>query len=78
MEKNEQKYTVIQRLGMLTPEGQRATKQVNLIQWKGMKEPMLDIRKWDAEGNPHRGVSLTEDEVKALCEILKKACPNYF
>lgn len=78
MEKREPKHTIIRRLGILTPEGQKTSKEVNLVKWEGMKEPVLDIRKWDTEGNPLHGISLSAEELETLCKILKETCPNYF
>lgn len=78
MEKNGPKYSIIRRLGVLTPDGQKTSKEVNLVQWEGLKDPTLDIRKWDDEGNPLKGITLTAGELEGLCKILKEVCPNYF
>lgn len=78
MEKEAPKYSITRHLGILTAKKQKTIKEVNLVRWGDAKKPTLDIRRWDEKGNPRKGISLSEDEVKALCEILREAYASYF
>lgn len=71
-------FSIVRHLGILTTEKQKTVKEVNLVRWGNAKKATLDIRKWDEKGNPLRGISLSDDEVKALCEILREAYASYF
>jgi len=59
-------YKLDRRLGVLNP-GSSVTKEVTLGYWDG--ELRLDIRKWE-NGDLLKGISLTEDEVRRLRDIL--------
>lgn len=51
------------------------TKEFNLVQYKDLKNPILDIRKWDNSNNDKKmlkGITLTEDEAKKLKDALNK------
>ncbi len=49
------------------------TKEFNLIQYKDLKNPILDIRKWDNSNNDKsmlKGITLTDDEARKLKDAL--------
>jgi hypothetical protein len=71
---SEFKFEVTESLGVLRKEeGKPFTIEVKKVSWNG-KPTKLDIRNWNTEKNiPLKGISLTDDEVKALIDILKKA-----
>ena len=49
------------------------TKEFNLIQYKDLKNPILDIRKWDNSNNDKsmlQGITLTDDEARKLKDAL--------
>lgn len=51
------------------------TKEFNLIQYKDLKNPILDIRKWDNSNNDKqmlKGITLTDDEARKLKEALNE------
>lgn len=53
------------------------TKEFNLIQYKDLKNPILDIRKWDNSNDDKKmlkGITLTDDEARKL----KDALNNYY
>ena len=66
MKEDNKTYRLDRRLGVLNP-GAAVTKEVTLGYWDG--ELRLDIRKWE-NLDLGKGISLTEDEVRRLREIL--------
>ena len=49
------------------------TKEFNLIQYKDLKNPILDIRKWDNSNDDKKmlkGITLTDDEARKLKDAL--------
>lgn len=51
------------------------TKEFNLIQYKDLKNPILDIRKWDNSNNDKqmlKGITLTDDEARKLKDALNE------
>ena len=53
------------------------TQEFNLIQYKDLKNPILDIRKWDNSNGDKKmlkGITLTDDEARKL----KDALNNYY
>jgi hypothetical protein len=49
------------------------TKEFNLVQYEALVNPILDIRKWDNNGDfkkMGKGITLTEDEARKLRDIL--------
>lgn len=66
MKEDNKAYRLDRRLGVLNP-GASVTKEVTLGYWDG--ELRLDIRKWE-NLDLGKGISLTEDEVRRLREIL--------
>lgn len=53
------------------------TKEFNLIQYKDLKNPILDIRKWDNSNDDKKmlkGITLTDEEARKL----KVALNDYY
>ena len=51
------------------------SKEFNLVQYKDLKNPILDIRKWDNNNddkNMLKGITLTDDEAKKLKDALNE------
>ena len=51
------------------------SKEFNLIQYKDLKNPILDIRKWDNSNNDKqmlKGITLTDDEARRLKDALNE------
>ncbi len=54
-----------------TPAGWK--KELNLVSWNDA-EPKYDIRQWSPDHTAMgKGISLTREEARNLCELLKKA-----
>lgn len=66
---NEFKYSIIQKIGVLSKKDNGYSKQVNLISWNE-HDPKIDIREWSPDGKAIKGITLTQDEGKALFEAL--------
>ena len=68
-------YEIIENIGILSTSPKGWTKELNLISWNG-KAPKYDIRDWSPEHEKMgKGVTLSDDEVSALLELLKKVEP---
>ena len=64
------KFEIAQHIGVLSESSKGWTKELNLISWNG-REPKYDIRDWDPEHEKMgKGVTLTEEELKKLKELL--------
>ena len=51
------------------------SKEFNLVQYKDLKNPILDIRKWDNNNddkNMLKGITLTDDESRKLKDALNE------
>lgn len=51
------------------------TKEFNLVQYKDLKNPILDIRKWDNSNDDKKmlkGITLTDDEARKLKDALNE------
>ena len=65
-------YTIVDELGVLSTSSKGWNKELNLISWNG-REPKYDIRDWSPDHEKMgKGVTLSEEEVKALKELLLK------
>ena len=64
------KYEITKELGVLSENAKGWRKEINLVSWND-REPKYDIRDW-SEGHEKmgKGVTLTSDELKSLCDIL--------
>jgi len=64
------KFEILKNIGVLSESSSGWTKELNLISWNN-REPKYDIRDWDPEHEKMgKGVTLTEDELKKLKELL--------
>lgn len=62
------KYEITKELGVIS-EGPRMSIELNMVSWND-REPKYDIRSWTADHTRMgKGISLTEDEMKALVEL---------
>lgn len=65
-------YEIVQKIGTLSENAKGWTKEINLISWNGAA-PKYDIRDWAPDHEKMgKGVTLTEDELKKLKEILQE------
>ena len=50
------------------------SKEFNLVQYKDLKNPILDIRKWDNSEDKKmlKGITLTDDEARKLKDALNE------
>lgn len=66
----ENKYEIIEELGVLSESAKGWTKELNLISWNG-GAPKYDVRDWAPEHEKMgKGVTLSEEEAKKLAELL--------
>ena len=66
------KYEIIKQIGVLSTSAKGWTKELNLISWND-RAPKYDLRDWAPEHEKMgKGVTLSDDELKALKEILVK------
>ena len=66
------KYEITQSIACLSEEKSGWTKELNLVSWNG-NEPKYDIRTWGPEHkNMGKGITLTNQEIISLYEILSK------
>lgn len=65
------KYEIKKELGVLSTTAKGWTKEVNLISWND-REAKIDIREWSPNREKMgKGIALTNEEVKELCNLLK-------
>lgn len=65
------KYEITKEIGVLSESAKGWTKELNMVSWND-REPKFDLREWAPEHEKMgKGVTLTEDEAKALFELLK-------
>lgn len=66
------KYEIKETLGVLSESPKGWKKELNLISWND-NAPKFDIRDWDPEHKKMgKGVTLTNEELKKLREILNE------
>ena len=66
------KYEIVKELGKLSETESGWAKELNLISWND-RAPVYDIRTWNSDhSRMGKGVTLTEAEMSALCELVKK------
>jgi hypothetical protein len=64
------KFEIIKNIGSLSESSKGWTKELNLISWNG-RDPKYDIRDWGPDHHKMgKGVTLTEEELKKLRELL--------
>lgn len=65
------KYEIIERIAVLSESSKGWTKEFNKVSWNG-REAKYDLRDWQhEEGKMGKGVTLTDEEVAKLREVLK-------
>ena len=65
-------YEIVEELGVLSTNSKGWAKEFNKVSWNGGK-PKYDIRDWSPEHEKMgKGVTLTDEEVTALKEIMNK------
>jgi len=63
-------FRIVKNISVLSTSDKGWTKEVNFVEWFGNKAK-LDIRDWSPDHSVMgKGVTLTEEEVKALKEVL--------
>ena len=68
---NELKYEIINEIGVLSDDGKWRV-EINRISWNG-REPKYDLRRWSVDHEKMgKGVTLTDEELLALGEIIEK------
>lgn len=66
------KYDIVKEIGVLSENTKGWKKEINLISWNGAT-PKYDIRDWSPDHEKMgKGITLTEDEMTSLKEILDK------
>ena len=60
---------VVKKIALISGAETGFRKELNFVSWNG-KEPKYDLRIWSPEGIALRGLTLTEDEAKALQKVL--------
>ena len=64
------KYEIKETVGVIAESAKGWKKELNLISWNG-KEAKYDLREWAPDHEKMgKGVTLSNDEVKALKDIL--------
>jgi len=74
MAKNNNKdfFKILENIATLSDKD-GITKEFNLVQYEALVNPILDIRKWDNNGEAKKmgkGITLTEEEARKLRDIL--------
>ncbi len=65
-------YEIIKKIGVLSTSAKGWTKELNLVSWNG-NAPKYDLRTWAPEHEKMgKGITLTEEEVKILKDLLDK------
>jgi hypothetical protein len=65
------KFEITKKLGVLSESSKDWKKELNLIIWND-KDPKYDVRDWSPEHDKMgKGVTLSNEELKKLKEILK-------
>ncbi len=67
---NDCTFTIEKHIATLSGSEGEVTKQVNLVSWND-KPATIDIRAWSKAGKPYKGITLDNDEAKALKEALE-------
>ena len=66
------KFEIVKRLGVLSTSSRGWTKELNLVSWND-RDPKFDIREWGPDGTTMgKGVTLTEEELMALKELIEQ------
>lgn len=72
VKKDDLQFEIINHIGTLATSSSGWTTELNRISWNG-KEPRYDLRTWAPDHTKMgKGITLSEDDIIALSEILKK------
>ena len=64
------KFEIIKELGVISENAKGWRKELNMVSWND-REPKFDIREWSPDHERMgKGVSLTEEELVALAELI--------
>ena len=68
----ELKVEIINQIGVISTSASGWNVELNRVSWNG-NEPKYDVRLWSPDHTKMgKGITLSEDEVISLCELLKK------
>lgn len=74
MATKEIKFEIVEHIGVIT-KTDTYTKELNRVSWNGRK-PVYDVRSWksgdDSTKSPLKGISLSEEDILALKELLNE------
>lgn len=66
------KFEIVEEIGVLSETDKGWKKELNLVSWNE-REPKYDVRDWSEDHTRmSKGITLTEDEVLKLKELLDK------
>lgn len=65
-------HEITESIGVIYKKKSGWTREINLVSWNGM-DPKYDIRDWSPDHKKmSRGITLTEDEIRKLIELMEK------
>ena len=59
-------FQLERRIGALSENPSGYTKELNVVVWDGK----YDLRTWNPNGKPGKGITLTEEELKKLHKLI--------
>lgn len=66
------KFEIINRIGVISTSASGWNVELNRVSWNG-NEPKYDVRSWSPDHTKMgKGITLSEEELIALSELLKK------
>ena len=79
MAERAEKYEVIEDLGQIGKKNRKGyiwSMRLRRVSWYG-SDPMWDIREWDADGKPGKGITLTESMMENLKAMIMQPETGY-
>ena len=68
----ELQFEIINQIGVISTSASGWNVELNRVSWNG-NEPKYNVRTWSPDHTKMgKGITLSEDEVISLCELLKK------
>lgn len=64
-------FEIVKPVAVLSTSESSYTKELHLVSWNGA-EPKVDLRTWSPDRKALKGLTMTEDEAKKLCEALNE------
>ncbi len=65
-------HEIVESIGVIYTKKSGWTREINLVSWNGM-DAKYDIRDWSPDHDKmSRGITLTEDELRKLVELVKE------